>query len=174
MNKIELAKAIYQVSYLTGNFKLRSGKTSTIYFDKYLFESDPVLLAEIARQMSQKIPTDTEILAGLETGGIPLATALSLKTQLPIVFVRKQAKSYGTCKLAEGIDIKGKKLCIIEDVITTGGQVVSSAHELRKLGASLLSVVCVILRDDTARDNLKEIGLDIATLFQMEELNEKI
>jgi len=174
MNKIELAKAIYHVSYLTGNFKLRSGKTSNIYFDKYLFESNPILLAEIAEHLAQKIPANTEVLAGLETGGIPLATALSLKTQLPVVFVRKQAKSYGTCKLAEGIDIQDKKLCIIEDVITTGGQVLLSANELKKLGASLLSVLCVILRDDTARDNLKEIGLDIDPLFRMEDLSEEI
>jgi len=173
MNKTELAKAIYQVSYLTGNFKLRSGKISNIYFDKYLFESNPILLVEIAEHLSQKIPANTDILAGLETGGIPLATALSLKTQLPVVFVRKQAKPYGTCKLAEGIDISGKKLCIIEDVITTGGQVVLSAKELKKLGASLLTVLCVILRDETARDNLKKINLDIDPLFRMEELNGK-
>jgi len=170
MNKIELAQAIYQTAYLTGNFTLRSGKISNVYFDKYLFESNPILLAEIADHLSQKIPKETEILAGLETGGIPLATALSLKTQLPVVFVRKQAKTYGTCKLAEGIDISGKKLCIIEDVITTGGQVVLSANELKKLGAVLLNVLCVILRDETANDNLRTIGLSIDPLFKMEEL----
>jgi len=170
MNKIELAQAIYQTAYLTGNFTLRSGKTSNVYFDKYLFESNPILLAEIADHLSQKIPKETEILAGLETGGIPLATALSLKTQLPVVFVRKQAKTYGTCKLAEGIDISSKKLCIIEDVITTGGQVVLSANELKKLGAVLLNVLCVILRDKTANDNLRTIGLSIDPLFKMEEL----
>lgn len=170
MNKIELAKAIYKTSFLTGNFTLRSGQTSSVYFDKYLFESHPILLAEIAEHLSEKIPQDTEILAGLETGGIPLATALSLKTQLPVVFVRKQAKSYGTCKLAEGIDIQGKKLCIIEDVITTGGQVILSANELKKIGAFLETALCVILRDESAKENLKQVPLNILSLFTMEEL----
>ena len=83
------------MSRLTGTFKLRSGQVSNQYFDKYLFESNPALL-EIAKQLKELIPPETEVLAGLEMGGIPVATALSLQTGIPVVFVRKEAKKYGT------------------------------------------------------------------------------
>jgi orotate phosphoribosyltransferase len=101
MNRKDLAREIYRVSHLEGQFKLRSGQISNQYFDKYLFESNPGLLSAIVDHMSMLIPPQTEVLAGLEMGGIPIATALSLKTNLPVVFVRKKAKEYGTCKLAE-------------------------------------------------------------------------
>ena len=92
------------------------------YFDKYRFESDPSLLAEIAEEMVPLVPPETQGLAGLELGGIPLATVLSAATGLPAFFVRKEAKKYGTERLCEGGNIGGKRLLIIEDVVTTGGQ----------------------------------------------------
>ncbi len=170
----ELARNIYNTSHLKGSFKLRSGQVSSEYFDKYLFESDPKLLAEITYQLSELIPQGTEILAGLEMGGIPLATALSMKTGIPAVFVRKTAKEYGTCKLAEGLDIKNKKVCIIEDVVTTGGQIVLSARNLKQFGAQIKYVICVIERDIKSRDNLGTEGLELISLFTMEELKASI
>ena len=170
MDRSELARKIYNVSYLTGNFVLRSGQTSNEYFDKYLFESTPGLLMEIARHLSKLIPEGTEVLAGLEMGGIPIATVMSTQTNMPVVFVRKKAKEYGTCKLAEGIDINGKSVCIIEDVVTTGGQIVSSANNLKQFGAQLEYVICVIERDERCRNNLKKEGLELLSLFRMEEL----
>ena len=134
MTHQELAQKIYNVCHLKGDFLLRSGQRSSEYFDKYRFESQPQLLKEIAEQMKSLIPADTEILAALEMGGIPVGTALSLATGIPCVFVRKTAKEYGTCQFAEGLDIRGKKICIIEDVITSGGQVLLSVADLRKLG----------------------------------------
>ena len=116
--------------------------------------------------MTLMIPKDTEILAGLEMGGIPIATALSLKSGLPVCFVRKEAKKYGTCQFAEGLDIKGKQVCIVEDVITSGGQVLISAADLRNLGARIENVVCVIHRGGEAAENkLKEAGLKLFPLF---------
>ncbi|MFB9278690.1 orotate phosphoribosyltransferase [Cohnella cellulosilytica] len=170
MDRQKLAKEIYDTSHLTGVFKLRSGKTSDQYFDKYLFESNPVLLAEVAEQLAPLIPEDTEILAGLEMGGIPIATALSLKTGIPVVFVRKKAKEYGTCKLAEGMDIEGKRVCMIEDVVTTGGQILLSAEDLKKYGAKVKDVLCVIEREVAGRTNLENAGLAFRSLFKMEEL----
>ena len=140
MDKNQLAQEIYNVSHLNSEFKLRSGLISNEYFDKYLFESNPTLLKEIANQLSKLIPEGTEVLAGLEMGGIPIATALSLKTGIPVVFVRKEAKSYGTCKLAEGIDIQNKNVCIIEDVVTTGGQILLSAEDLKNVGEKVKNV----------------------------------
>lgn len=170
MEKSELGIKIYEVSHITGNFVLRSGKTSTEYFDKYLFESDPELLDEITRQMVQLIPGDTEILGGLEMGGIPLASALSLKTKLPSIFVRKEAKTYGTKKLAEGLNFRDKKVCLVEDVVTTGGQIIKSANQLRELGAQIDSVICVIVREDEAFKKLLAEGLELFPLFSMDEL----
>ncbi len=170
MERIELAKRIYKVSHLKGNFTLRSGQISDQYFDKYLFESDPEMLSEIASHMSRLIPDGTQILAGLEMGGIPVATALSLRTGIPVIFVRKKAKEYGTRKFAEGIDIVGKNVCIVEDVVTTGGQILLSTNDLRRLGALVNNVVCVIMRDSDSGKRLKEVGLDLLPLFTMSEL----
>jgi orotate phosphoribosyltransferase len=174
MDRKELAGRIYNISHLTGSFTLRSGQISSEYFDKYLFESDPALLADITSAMANLIPEDTEILAGLEMGGIPIATALSIKTGLPVVFVRKKAKEYGTCKLAEGTNVNGKKLCVIEDVITTGGQVVLSTDDLRGFGAIVENVLCVIERDIKGRENLEKAGLALYSLFTMNELKDSV
>ena len=171
MTRQELCRKIYQISHLTGNFKLRSGLTSTEYFDKYRFESQPLLLKEIAKALAPSIPAGTEILAGLELGGVPIATALSLETGIPTVFVRKKAKDYGTCQFAEGIEIRGKKLCIIEDVITTGGQVALSTQDLRQQGAIIDHVLCVIHRGQIPEPKIQDIGLNLKSLFSMEELN---
>lgn len=167
MTKAELAKKIYDVAHLTGEFKLRSGRISNEYFDKYRFEARPEILREIAKQMAPLIPVGTEVLAGLEMGGIPIATALSLETGIPCVFVRKEAKSYGTCQFAEGYDIKDKKVCVIEDVVTTGGQVVISTGDLRSLGAQIDTVLCVIHRGpEFPEPKLTEINLDLRPLFR--------
>ncbi|NIK78871.1 orotate phosphoribosyltransferase [Paenibacillus castaneae] len=170
MEKAALAQAIYETAHLNGTFTLRSGQTSNHYFDKYLFESNPHLLAEIAEKLLPLVPEGTEILAGLEMGGIPIATALSLKTGIPVVFVRKKAKEYGTCKLAEGIDIAGKRVCVIEDVVTTGGQILISTKDLLGYGAQISTVLSVIERDSKGRANLEEAGLAFFSLFTMDDL----
>lgn len=174
MTRDELGKKIYDTSHITGEFLLRSGQISNEYFDKYLFESDPQLLNAIAKHITKQLPADTEILAGLETGGIPISTMISQKSGHPSIFVRKEAKVYGTCKLAEGIDFKGKKVTVIEDVVTTGGQIIKSVTQLRNLGANIDKVMCVILRDPKAYDILGEAGLTLTPLFTMSELKEII
>ena len=107
------------------------------YFDKYLFETDPALLARVAAQMVALLPEDVDLLGGLEMGGIPIVTALSARTGLPALFVRKKAKDYGTCKLAEGPDVAGRRVTLIEDVITTGGAVRDATRALREAGAEV-------------------------------------
>jgi orotate phosphoribosyltransferase len=165
-----LAARISAVAQLSGEFLLRSGLTATTYFDKYQFESDPELLAAVAEELEGLLPADTEILAGLELGGVPIATALSLRTGLPAVFVRKQAKEYGTAKLAEGPPIAGKRLTVIEDVITTGGQVVLSTEDLRQREAVVSTTLCVIDRQQGGAEGLAEVGVELRAAFTRTEL----
>ncbi|MBI2794435.1 MAG: orotate phosphoribosyltransferase [Ignavibacteria bacterium] len=170
MTRTDLAKTVFDCSHLTGEFTLRSGVVSNEYFDKYQFESNPEVLTEIARHLIQIIPEGVEMLAGLEMGGLAIATALSMKTGIPTVFVRKKAKEYGTAKLAEGPSVNGKRVLVVEDVITSGGQVVLSTADLRMLGANIDHVICVIDREQGGRESLRMHGLDLLALFTMSEL----
>ena len=164
-----LARRVGEACRLTGTFTLRSGQVSTTYFDKYLFEADPRLLAEVAAAAVSLVPPSTEVLAGLELGGVPVATALSLATGLPAAFVRKEAKTYGTAKLAEGAEIAGRRVLIVEDIVTTGGQVVLSARDLRERGAKLVGALCVIDRSDGAHQLAGE-DLELISLFTAADL----
>jgi orotate phosphoribosyltransferase len=166
----ELGRRIYATAHLTGEFVLRSGQTTTEYFDKYRFEADPVLLDEVTAAMVPLIPEGTEVLAGLEMGGIPVVTALGRHTGLPCAFVRKEAKSYGTCRLAEGADIEGRRITIVEDVVTTGGQIVLSTNDLRALGAIITDALCVINRNPTTPTPLTEAGLTLHALLTPDHL----
>jgi orotate phosphoribosyltransferase len=165
-----LARKIYDVAHLTGTFTLRSGAVSNEYFDKYRFESDPVLLREIADALAPLVPAGTEALAGLELGGVPLAVALSQVTGIASVFVRKEAKTYGTCQLAEGGELEGRRLTVVEDVVTSGGQVVTSCGDLRERGAVVEHALCVIDREAGGAATLAEIGVELRPLYRMSEL----
>jgi orotate phosphoribosyltransferase len=170
MNRSELAKKIYEISHIKGEFQLRSGQVSNEYFDKYLFEGQPEVLKAIAERMALLIPEAVDILAGLEMGGIPVVTMLSQVTGIPALFVRKKAKEYGTCKLAEGGDIAGRRLLIIEDVVTSGGQILLSAADLRERNAVVEDVLCVIDRESGGSEALMKEGLRLHSLFKMSEL----
>jgi orotate phosphoribosyltransferase len=170
MDRDELARTIYERTHLTGEFRLRSGAVSNEYFDKYLFESDPVLLRAIGEVLVPLLPPGTDALAGLELGGVPLATMLSQLTGLPALFVRKEAKTYGTCRLAEGGDLEGRRLTVVEDVVTSGGQVVASSGDLRDRGAVVDHAVCVIDRESGGPENLAAVDVKLAALFTMSDL----
>jgi orotate phosphoribosyltransferase len=171
MDRTQLGQLIYEASHLTGTFTLRSGATSTEYFDKYRFEADPQLLRAIAEAMLPLVPPDVDALAGLELGGVPLATALSAATALPTRFVRKEAKTYGTALLAEGGSIDGLRLVVVEDVVTSGGQVVTSSGQLRDRGATVTHALCVIDRQSGGFEALAAIGVELRPLFRIDELS---
>jgi orotate phosphoribosyltransferase len=166
----DLASAIYATAHITGEFVLRSGATSTEYFDKYRFEADPVLLRDIATALVPLVPDGTEVLAGLELGGVPIATVLSQLTGIPAAFVRKEAKTYGTCQLAEGAGIDGKRVTVVEDVVTSGGQVVISCGDLRARGAVVEHALCVIDREAGGPAALRDVDVELRPLFTMTEL----
>jgi orotate phosphoribosyltransferase len=156
----ELGRRVYEACHLSGEFVLRSGRTSGEYFDKYLFEADPVLLREVAQLMVALLP-EADRLAGMELGGIPLATLMSQLTGIPTVFMRKQAKQYGTRRLAEGATVTGQRVVVVEDVVTTGGALLTSCRRLRDEGAILDTVVCAIDRGEGGVDRLAARGLEL-------------
>ncbi len=165
-----LAARVYAASHLSGSFVLRSGRTADRYFDKYRFESDPALLADIVEALVPLLPPRIDGLAGLELGGVPLATMLSSVTGIPAFFVRKQPKKYGTEQICEGGDISGRQLLIVEDVITTGGQVVLSAQDLRSEGGIVAHALCVIDRQGGGAEVVGAEGIALHALFTMSEL----
>ncbi len=169
-DRAELARRIHAAAHLTGTFTLRSGAVSNEYFDKYRFESDPDLFRAIAGALVRLVPFGVDAVAGLELGGVPIATMLSQATGLPAVFVRKQAKTYGTCRLAEGGDVAGRRLCIVEDVVTSGGAILDAAAELRVRDAQVGPVLCVIDREAGGAEKLAVEGLTLHALFTMTEL----
>jgi len=166
----ELAKSISHVSRLEGSFVLRSGQHATHYFDKYRFEADPALLRAIAKRMLGLLPDGVEVLAGLELGGVPIATAISLESGLPAAFVRKEAKRYGTCRAVEGSEVKGRRVVIVEDVISTGGAVTDAAQLLAKEGAELIGIVCAIWRGKCTPAIADLPGIAVTPAFTSEDL----
>lgn len=170
MKHADLARQVGARSRLTGEFVLRSGRVANEYFDKYQFEADPVLLDALAEQMVTLVPAGTEVLAGLEMGGIAVVTALGRHTGLPCAFVRKTAKRYGTARLAEGAAVAGRRVLVVEDVVTSGGQVVLSTRELRNLGARVDAAVCVIDRQEGGSAALAAEGITLRALLTRTDL----
>jgi orotate phosphoribosyltransferase len=171
IDRVHLATAIAAAATLTGEFTLRSGAIAHEYFDKYRFESDPRLLSAVAEHMQALVPPASEVIAGLELGGVPIATALALRTGLPVVFVRKRAKTYGTRQLAEGCDVRGRRVLIVEDVVTSGGQVIASTKDLRSLGATVSEAICVIDRESGGAAALAAEGIALRSLFTKTDLS---
>ncbi len=166
-----LAADIDAICRLSGEFTLRSGTVSSEYFDKYLFEADPRLLLRVATQMVDLLPSDTELLGGLELGGVPIATMVSSLTGTPALFVRKKAKEYGTCKLAEGPEVEGRRITLVEDVITTGGAVRDATNALRERGAIVEVVVCAIDRSPAGENPLADVGLEVRPVLTKAQLD---
>lgn len=166
----QLAARVYAAAHLAGEFVLRSGAVVDRYFDKYRFEADPVLLRDLAGALVPLLPARVDALAGLELGGVPLATALALETGLPARFVRKTAKDYGTRELAEGGPVSGMRLVLVEDIVTTGGQILLSAADLRARGAEIVGALCVVDRGRGGAEALRADGIALSALFTEAEL----
>lgn len=163
--KMKLAQEIYDSCHLTGNFVLRSGRVTNEYFDKYQLSANSVMLNQITKGMAELVPAGTEVLAGLEMGAIPVVTMLAYHTGIPAAFVRKKAKPYGTARLAEGASINGKNVLVIEDVVTSGGQVVISTADMRALGANISQALVIINREEGAKEALCDAGIELISLF---------
>jgi len=160
------------VCRLRGRFVLRSGRIADEYFDKYQFEADPALLDALGARMAELVPDGVEVLAGLELGGIAVVTALGRHTGLPCAFVRKAAKQYGTARLAEGADVAGRDVLVVEDVVTSGGQIAISSKDLRALGARVEHALCVIDRQEGGAQALAAEGIALRALLTRADLDE--
>jgi len=165
-----LGRDLVKVSYLKGDFVLRSGKRSNRYFDKFLFETDPALLRRLGKQLAALIPPETQRLAAPELGAVLLGGAVSMETGLPLVLVRKEPKGYGTSKQIEGHLSKGEKVTVIEDVVTTGGDSLRSAQVLRDAGADVIHLVVVLDRGEGGEVNIRTAGIPYSPLFRVQDL----
>ncbi|MBI1373876.1 MAG: orotate phosphoribosyltransferase [Phycisphaera sp.] len=172
MTRQQIAERIADVALLRGRFTLRSGKTSHYYLDKYLFSTQPDILVELGKMFAERIdPADgVTVLAGAELGGIPLVTAASLASGLPCVFIRNQKKDYGTAKQLEGKLGEGDRVMLVEDVCTTGGQILEAAKVIEATGASIVKIVGTIDREEGARDNIEAAGYAFEALFTKSDL----
>ena len=166
----ELAAKIADISLLRGEFTLRSGKTSTYYLDKYLFSTKPEILEALGKTFAERLPEGTTLLAGAELGGIPLVSAAAIASRLPCVFIRNAKKEYGTSKQLEGLITPGYKVVVLEDVATTGGQVLEAVEVLRGEGAEVTMVIATIDRLSGARENIEAAGVAYDTIFTVRDL----
>lgn len=155
------------VAFLRGDFVLSSGRRSSFYIDKYLFETDPQLLREIARLLAGMLPAGTTRLIGPVLGGVPLATAVALETGLPFAIVRPGAKEYGTAKLIEGRVEAHDRTVVLEDVVTTGAQAVRAARMVESAGARVLAILAVIDRHEGGREGVEGAGFRFDALYDM-------
>ena len=165
MTRDQLIKRICDVALLRGEFTLRSGRKSNYYLDKYRFETQPDVLAELGKLFASKIPSHVNRIAGPELGAVALAAAASLASGKPFVIVRNQKKGYGTGKLVEGIFEPGEMLVIVEDIMTTGGQVVEAARTIEAAGLKVKKIIGVIDRLEGARANIEGAGYVFESLF---------
>ncbi len=158
MDQAALAKRVKETSYLEGDFLLRSGKRSKYYMDKYLFETQPDILGALGARMAQRRSGVTTRIAGTELGGVALAAATSLAAGLPFIIVRNSKKDYGTSKMIEGTLLPGDTVLLVEDIATTGGQVLEAAKIIVEAGARVEKIVAVIDRQEGARENIEKAG----------------
>jgi len=168
MDDAELLAAIREHAYLEGDFVLRSGSKSSYYLDKYRFETRPELLAPLAERIAAKVAEvepDAALLAGPELGAVSLAAAASLRSGLPFLIVRKAGKGYGTDNRLEGAFEEGQCVCLVEDVVTSGGAAAEAVEALREAGLQCRNAVCVIDREEGGIDALARLAVSMWTLY---------
>jgi len=170
VEKNELARRIRDAAYLEGDFTLRSGRKSKYYLDKYLFETQPDILRALGELFAAHVVTSTTLIAGAELGGVSLAAAASMASGRPFVIIRNAKKDYGTAKPYEGKLTDADSVLLVEDIATTGGQVLEAAKLIREIGARVERIVAVIDRQEGARENIEQAGFAFSALFTKGDL----
>ena len=170
MDRKVLAAAVKEAAYLEGDFVLRSGKRSKYYIDKYRFETQPAILAELGKCFAEHVGDTTTLIAGAELGGVALAAATSLACNRPFIIVRNAKKDYGTSNLFEGVLKEGDRVLIVEDIATTGGQVLEAAKAITDSGAHVEEIVAVLDRQQGARENIEAAGFKFDAILTSADL----
>jgi orotate phosphoribosyltransferase len=170
MTDRELFDAISAAALLRGDFTLRSGRKSKYYLDKYLFECQPAILRELGERFAKRTGPATTRIAGAELGGVALAAAAAMAGGLPFVIIRNAKKDYGTQKMYEGRIEAGDTVLLVEDIATTGGQVLEAAKVITGLGAKVEKIVAVIDRQEGARENIEAAGYVFESLLTKTDL----
>lgn len=170
MTDQELYQAIEAAALLRGEFTLRSGRKSKYYLDKYLFECQPAILKELGDRFAKRASSATTRIAGAELGGVALAAAAAMSSGLPFVIIRNAKKDYGTQKMYEGKIEAGDTVLLVEDIATTGGQVLEAAKVIAGLGAKVEKIVAVIDRQEGARENIEGAGFVFESLMTKTDL----
>ena len=173
MTDAELARAIREHAYLEGEFVLRSGKRSRYYLDKYRFETRPDILGALGERLAERVrevaPAAARI-AGPELGAVALAAAASLASGLPFLLVRKEAKGYGTENRLEGDFAAGEEVCLVEDVVTSGGAAADTVDALRAAGLECRAAICVVDREEGGADALVRKAVRLHPLFRAQDI----
>jgi orotate phosphoribosyltransferase len=173
MTRQELIRRIKETAYLEGDFVLRSGKRSKYYLDKYLFETCPDILKTLGEEFAKYVTSDITLIAGAELGGVALAAATAMQTGKNWVIVRNSKKGYGTGKLIEGVLKAGDIVLLVEDIATTGGQVLEAAKVLTEAGARVKKIVAVIDRKQGAAENILQAGYKFESILTKDDLGIK-
>jgi orotate phosphoribosyltransferase len=169
----ELGAALREAAYLEGDFVLRSGRRSRYYLDKYRFETRPDLLGPLGSAIAEAVTEhepDAVRLAGPELGAVALAASASLAGGLPFLIVRGQAKQYGTANRLEGVYEDGELVCLVEDVVTSGGAAIEAVEALREAGLRVGNAICVVDREEGGADALARHGVRLRALFRASDL----
>jgi orotate phosphoribosyltransferase len=166
----ELITRVKETSYLEGDFTLRSGKKSKYYMDKYLFETCPDILKALGKEFATHVGDDVTLIAGAELGGVALAAATAIEANKNWIIVRNSKKGYGTGKMVEGVLKEDDVVLIVEDIATTGGQVIEAAKIITDAGATVKKIVCVIDRRQGAEENVTEAGYKFERIITKEDL----
>ena len=173
MNRDELGRALREAAYLEGDFLLRSGKRSKYYLDKFRFETRPDLLGPLGQTIAEAVrrhEPDAVQIAAPVLGAVPLAAAASLAGGLPFVIVRDKAKEYGTANRLEGVYEEGERVCLVEDVVTSGGAALSAVEALRDAGLRVSHAICVVDREEGGADELARAAVRLVPLFRAADL----
>jgi orotate phosphoribosyltransferase len=173
VNHAQLGEALVAHAYLEGEFVLRSGRRSRYYLDKYRFETQPDVLRPLGEQLAaavQQLEPDAERLACPVVGAVALAASASLASGLPFVIVRDAAKDYGTANRLEGAYEAAERVCLIEDIVTSGGALADAVAAIRDGGLECRVAVCVVDREEGGVDALARVGVRLEPLFRASDL----
>ena len=169
----ELGLRLLDVALLEGDFTLRSGKRSRWYLDKYRFETDPAILQELGERLAAAV-ADAEPeavrLGGPALGAVALAASASMASGLPFIIIRGETKGYGTANRLEGPYEPGDVVCLVEDVVTSGGALCAAVEAVREAGLVVRHAVCVVDREEGGADALARLGVRLASLYRAGEL----